>query len=125
MVVGILLQDKKVLVAQRPLGKPYQGYWEFPGGKIEPQETPAGALKRELYEELGISVTEAQAWIQHRHTYPDKTVMLNLWIVKNFLGQPHGKENQLLRWVDYAELKQLNILEGNKAILTHCLELLT
>ncbi len=98
-VVGILKREGKVLVGERPLGKPYSGYWEFPGGKVEVNETGKDALERELQEELGIHVITAKPWFQHTHSYPDKTVLLDMWIVSEFTGEPHGKENQQLRWV--------------------------
>ena len=116
-VVGILARAEKVLVGQRPEGKPYSGYWEFPGGKIEPDETAIDALRRELQEELGITVISAQPWFEHTHTYPDKTVLLEMWRVTAFSGEPLGKENQLLRWVTLPEMLELRLLEGNWPII--------
>lgn len=116
-VVGILQREGKVLVAERPIGKPYSGYWEFPGGKIEPNETGLNALKRELHEELGIDIIEADFWFEHEHAYPDKTVHLEMWRVIEFDGEPHSKENQQLRWVNFSEINQLRLLEGNWPIL--------
>ncbi len=113
VVVGIVKRDGKMLVAERPQGKPYSGYWEFPGGKIEPNETGYQALSRELHEELGIHVESAHHWFQHTHHYPDKTVILELWLVEKFSDEPHSKENQQLRWVYLAELLDLKLLEGN------------
>lgn len=116
-VVGIVKRDDKILVGERPLGKPYSGYWEFPGGKVEANESSEAALKRELFEELGITITSAKPWFQHTHTYPDKTVLLDLWWVEAFTGQPLSKENQALRWATLAEMKTLRLLEGNWFIL--------
>jgi 8-oxo-dGTP diphosphatase len=116
-VVGILRRDGKVLVAERPAGKPYSGYWEFPGGKIEENESGAHALKRELHEELGIDILAAEFWFEHHHAYPDKTVYLEMWLVNDFIGEPHSKENQQLRWVDLAEILELRLLEGNWPII--------
>ena len=116
-VVGILKQNGKVLVGERPPGKSYSGYWEFPGGKIEANETGKEALVRELHEELGIQVLAAQHWFEHTHTYPDKTVSLEMWIVTEFSGEPHGKENQALRWVSLPEILDLRLLEGNWPII--------
>lgn len=116
-VVGILQRKQLVLVAQRPLDKPYSGYWEFPGGKVEAGETSEFALKRELFEELNIHVTEASPSFQHKHTYPDKTVLLDVWVVSAFQGEPIAQEQQQLRWVNQSELNELNLLEGNWAIL--------
>lgn len=115
--VGIIRRDGKVLVAQRPIGKPYSGYWEFPGGKIEENESGADALKRELHEELGIDVIRSEHWFEHIHPYPDKTVYLEMYLVTEFMGEPHGKENQELRWVTLAEIVELRLLEGNWPII--------
>lgn len=116
-VVGIIKREQKLLVCERPLGKPYSGYWEFPGGKIEESETVENALIRELQEELGIKVIRAQAWFDHTHTYPDKTVLLHMWLVTEFSGEPCGKEQQKLRWVNSKELVELKLLEGNWPII--------
>lgn len=113
VAVGILYRDKKILVAERPPDRPYSGYWEFPGGKIEPNETGYEALKRELAEELAIAVIDAELVTEQVHTYPDKTVSLEIWKVNNFTGDPIANENQQLRWVTHEELTQLRLLEGN------------
>lgn len=112
-VVGILKRGDKILVGERPLGKPYSGYWEFPGGKVEENESSEAALKRELQEELGIHIHTASQWFQHTHSYPDKTVTLDIWLVNTFKGEPHSKENQVLRWVTLSEMQGLRLLEGN------------
>lgn len=116
-VVGIIKKEGKLLVGQRPLGKPYSGYWEFPGGKIEESESSEQALKRELQEELGIDVVHAKHWFEHTHAYPDKTVLLDMWLVTQFLGEPESKENQTLRWVTLTDLLALQLLEGNWPII--------
>lgn len=117
-VAGLLMRDGKLLVAERPEGKPYSGYWEFPGGKIEGNEAGEAAIKRELHEELGIAVVHAERWFEHLHAYPDKTVYLELWRVTEFSGEPHGRENQVLRWASYEEILHLRLLEGNFAIMS-------
>ncbi|HQU79655.1 MAG TPA: Nudix family hydrolase [Azonexus sp.] len=75
------------LLAQRPEGKVYAGYWEFPGGKVEPGETVREALVRELYEELGITVTACSPWLTRVFTYPHATVRLNFWRVTAWDGE--------------------------------------
>lgn len=117
VAVGILKRDDKILISQRPVDKPYSGYWEFPGGKIEKNESGADALSRELKEELGVSVIQANPWFSFTHAYPDKTVQLEIWLVTDFNGEPHGKENQQLHWATYAELLSYRLLEGNKTII--------
>lgn len=117
VVVGILVRGNTLLVAERPTGKPYSGYWELPGGKIEAHETGHEALQRELREELGVEVQAATYLCTHEHTYPDKTVHLEVWCVDAFQGEPHGLEGQVLQWVTLPEMKVMNILEGNWPIL--------
>lgn len=116
-VAGILLRNGKMLIAERPPGKPYSGYWEFPGGKIEAQESGKAALHRELQEELGIEITAAKHLFDHTYQYPDKTVLLEVWLVKEFTGEPQGQENQQLRWIALYEAANVRLLEGNWTIL--------
>lgn len=116
-VAGILQQENKLLIAERPPGKPYSGYWEFPGGKVEANELSEHALKRELHEELGIEVISSQHLFDHNYTYPDKHVLLEVWLIKQFRNEPQSKENQKLLWVSHAEMIQLPLLQGNWDIL--------
>ena len=118
VAVGILKRNNTVLVAERPTDKPYAGYWEFPGGKVEANETAEQALKRELHEELGIDILTAQPWFEHIHHYPDKSVQLDMWLVTEFTGEPHSKEQQQLRWVTFDEMCHLRLLEGNIPIMS-------
>ena len=90
--------DGSFLLAQRPAGKVYAGYWEFPGGKVDPGETAADALKREIHEELGITVLRAYPWISRVHVYEHGTVMLNFFRVVEWQGDPQPKENQSFVW---------------------------
>ncbi len=101
VAVGVLIQaDGRVLYAQRLAGKPYGGWWEFPGGKQEPGETIRQALNRELQEELGIQVKEATQWVVRDHVYPHATVQLHFFKVNDWVGEPHSAEGQALRWLD-------------------------
>jgi 8-oxo-dGTP diphosphatase len=94
----ILRADGSFLIARRPAGKVYAGYWEFPGGKIEAGEPAAAALARELHEELGIDVIRAYPWITRVHTYPHATVRLNFFRVMEWSGEPHPREAQTIKW---------------------------
>ena len=99
VAVGILRRDNgDVLLAQRPPGKPYAGYWEFPGGKIEAGESAAAGLARELHEELGIVDTDAQWLITQRHDYPHAYVELQFFIVTEWSGDIHPQEGQAVAW---------------------------
>lgn len=117
VVVGILKRGDQFLIAERPLGKPYSGYWEFPGGKIEANESEYEALCRELQEEIGIAVTAAHHWKTIDHTYPDKTVRLSLWCVNAYLGEPTPLENQVLVFASISEMRSLALLAGNLQIM--------
>jgi len=99
-----------VLIAQRPEGKIAAGKWEFPGGKIEPGESPAQALARELHEELGVEVRAARRLLRFRHDYADSTVMLDTWLVSRFDGIPHSREQQRFDWVTLDDLQALDTL---------------
>jgi 8-oxo-dGTP diphosphatase len=99
VVAAVLTQpDGRVLLAQRPPGKVYADYWEFPGGKVEPGESLDGALARELHEELGIVVTRACRWITRVFEYPHATVRLNFFRVFEWQGEPHPHEGQVFSW---------------------------
>ncbi|OWT75619.1 MULTISPECIES: Nudix family hydrolase [unclassified Achromobacter] len=103
VAAGLILRgDGQLLLGQRPEGKPWSGWWELPGGKLEPGETVLQALARELEEELGIRVTEATPWVTYVHVYPHTTVRLAFCRVTQWEGEPRGLENQQLRWVDPA-----------------------
>ena len=103
----------EVLVAQRPPGSWQAGRWEFPGGKVEPQESDEDALRRELREELGIDVALAASVGLFTHSYPDRTVAISLWVVSDFEGEPRGLDGQDLRWVSPAALGGCDLLEAD------------
>lgn len=110
VAVGVVLNaDGKVLLARRPEHVHQGGLWEFPGGKVETNESLQAALSRELKEEIGIDVGQAiEPVIQIRHQYSDKNVFLDVWTVKQFRGDPSGREGQPLVWVDAADLLSKN-----------------
>ena len=113
----IVREDGRFLLAQRPAGKVYAGYWEFPGGKIEPGEDPAAALARELNEELGIEVERAYPWITRHYVYEHATVDLHFFRVLQFRGEPHGREAQALAWQALDAIDVAPILPANGPIL--------
>lgn len=110
--------DGSFLLAQRPPGKIWAGYWEFPGGKIEPGETPYHALVRELREELGIEVGTAYPWITRVFTYPHATVRLNFFRVTEWGGELHPHEGQEFAWQSLAALRYLRANGGGSATVS-------
>jgi len=101
VAAGVILRaDGHVLLAQRPQGKSWAGWWELPGGKIEAGETDHQALVRELHEELGIRVTHATPWLRTVYAYEENVAHLHFWRVTAWEGEATGQENQALAWVD-------------------------
>ncbi len=107
VAVGVLLRaDGAVLLADRPAGKPYAGYWEFPGGKIEARESVAAALARELHEELGIDLGPSMPWVVYEHDYPHAYVRLHFRRVFEWRGEPRPHEGQRFGFYDPAHAPQ-------------------
>ena len=109
--------DGTFLLAQRPPDKIWAGYWEFPGGKVEPGETARDALVRELREELGITVETAYPWLTRVFTYPHATVRLNFFRVTAWNGELHPHEGQEFSWQSPTEFIVSPILPANAPIL--------
>ena len=104
--VALVDADGRVLLAQRPAGKPMAGLWEFPGGKVDPGETPEAALIRELGEELGIDVIASclAPLTFASHSYPDFHLLMPLYVCRKWSGIPTAREGQHLTWVRPARL---------------------
>jgi mutator protein MutT len=109
-----------VLIAQRPEGKHLAGGWEFPGGKLEPGEARLAGLARELREELGITIAAglARPLIRVNHAYPTREVLLDIWVVKHYRGEPQGLDGQALRWCAQDELPRADLLPADKPIVS-------
>ena len=118
VVAGAILDPtNRVLIAQRPAGKHLAGGWEFPGGKLEPGEERAAGLARELREELGIEVHHARPLIRLRHSYVDRDVFLDVWLVDRFAGTPRALDHQALRWCSRDELQHADLLAADRAVI--------
>lgn len=129
VAVAILKKENgEFLLANRPEGKPWAGWWEFPGGKIEAGESPERALERELQEELGITPMVYQPWIQKRFDYPEthdspaKTVHLHFFFVTQWHGELTPKEGQSLAWQTPGQVSVEPVLPANTPIM-HALTL--
>jgi 8-oxo-dGTP diphosphatase len=119
-VVAGVLRDAagRVLICQRPPGKPMAGDWEFPGGKRHTGESALAALSRELHEELGIRLGHARPLIRYAHAYPERSVALDVWQVEHYDGRPHGREGQALEWVAIDALPGRALLPADGPIVT-------
>jgi 8-oxo-dGTP diphosphatase len=109
--------DGRVLVAQRPAGKVFAGYWEFPGGKLEAGEAPRDALFRELAEELGLKVRRAAPWLVQRFTYPHADVELHFFRVYEWDGEPVGHDGQAFAWQTPGAFDVAPLLPANTLVL--------
>ncbi len=119
VVAGVLKNERgRVLLAERPAGRHLAGSWEFPGGKLEGGETRLAALERELDEEIGISVDAARPLICVRYRYPDREILLDVWVVTRYRGAPVGLDGQRLRWCDLAALAAEAILPADRPAVT-------
>jgi 8-oxo-dGTP diphosphatase len=118
VVAAVIFNERgEFLLAQRPPGKAYAGYWEFPGGKVECGEDAATALKRELHEELGIVVTIAYPWLTRDFDYPHADVRLRFFRVHGWSGELHGRERQQFTWQSIRDITVAPVLPANGPIL--------
>ena len=117
VAVGVVRNDRgEILISLRHDHLHQGGLWEFPGGKVEPMESAENALRRELREELSITVEEATPLIKIRHDYGDRQVLLDVWQVNAFGGNPQGLENQPILWVSPDKLHQFDFPAANRPI---------
>jgi 8-oxo-dGTP diphosphatase len=118
--------DGRVLIAQRPPGKPMAGLWEFPGGKVDPGERPEDALIRELEEELGIVVNEAclAPLTFASHTYEDFHLLMPLYVCRRWEGMVEAREGQTLTWVRPNRLRDYPMPPADVPLISHLMTLL-
>ena len=118
--------DKRILIAQRPQGKALAGLWEFPGGKIDPQERPEQALIRELHEELGIVVKEPclAPLTFASYAYPEFHLLMPLYICRRWEGLVQPREQQAVRWVMARELRSYAMPPADEPLIPALIELL-
>ncbi|OAI14713.1 MULTISPECIES: Nudix family hydrolase [Methylomonas] len=118
VAVGVIRGgDGRILIAERAKTAHQGGLWEFPGGKVEAGETVLEALCRELYEEVGIRVADATPLIKIAHDYGDRQVLLDVWDIRRFEGQAHGREGQAMQWVAAERLNEFAFPAANRPII--------
>ncbi len=124
VAVGVIVNaNGKILLTQRAEHSHQGGLWEFPGGKVEKGEKVQAALARELQEELAIDIQYSEPLIKIKHDYTDKSVLLDVWLVRSFLGTAIGNEGQPLKWVgleslSFSESTEYPLPEANKSIVS-------
>ena len=118
VAAAVIDSADRVLIAQRPPGKHLAGGWEFPGGKLEPGEDRRAGLARELLEELGITLMAApRPLIRVRHQYNYGEVLIDMWVVRRYSGEPRGLDGQALRWCTRDELESADLLPADGPIV--------
>ena len=124
--VALIDAEGRVLLAQRPAGKPLAGLWEFPGGKVEPDETPEAALIRELHEELGIETWSSclAPLTFASHSYDDFHLLMPLFVCRRFWGIPEPKEGQTLKWVRPRQMRDYPMPPADLPLIPHLIDLL-
>ena len=117
VAVGVIIREQQYFLTKRLKDVHQGGKWEFPGGKVEKDETVAQALHRELQEEIAIDILSCQPLIEISHDYGDKRVLLDVYLVDNFQQEPIAQEGQKSGWFSLNELVELDFPEANKAII--------
>lgn len=118
VVAAVIERQGRILICQRQPGQAHALKWEFPGGKVEPGETPAEALDRELTEELDIREAKAEEIMRYEYTYPGKSPILLIFLrVREFAGEPRNLIFHEMRWEPAASLAGFDFLEGDRDFL--------
>ena len=121
VVAGLILQNNKLLICQRPNFKDHPLKWEFPGGKIKNDETNEEALIREINEELSINILNYEELISYNFNYKDlnKKVFIYFYLVNNFSGKVLNNFHKELKWIEIKDIREYDFLEGDLKIIDH------
>lgn len=118
VAVGVIVRNQQVFLTKRAANVHQGNKWEFPGGKVEENETVEDALIRELEEEIGVFASQFHPLVTVDHDYGDKQVRLNVFLVSEFTGEPIGKEGQLFQWLPVERLEELDFPQANQPIVS-------
>ena len=121
VVAGLILQNNKLLICQRPNFKDHPLKWEFPGGKIKNDETNEEALIREINEELSINIINCEELISYNFNYKDldKKVFIYFYLINNFSGKVLNNFHKELKWIEIKDIREYDFLEGDLKIIDH------
>ena len=121
VVAGLIFQNNKLLICQRPKFKDHPLKWEFPGGKIKKNETSEDALIREINEELSINIFNYNELISYNFNYSDlgKIVFINFYLIKNFTGKILNNFHNQLKWIEIKDIREYDFLEGDLKIIDY------
>ena len=121
VVAGLIFQNNKLLICQRPKFKDHPLKWEFPGGKIKKNETSEDALIREINEELSINISNYNELISYSFNYSDlgKAVFINFYLIKNFTGKILNNFHNQLKWIEIKDIREYDFLEGDLKIIDY------
>ncbi|MBL1383965.1 MAG: 8-oxo-dGTP diphosphatase MutT [Colwellia sp.] len=117
VAVGVIKKNNAIFICKRADDQHQGGLWEFPGGKVEANESVFAALRRELTEEVGITIHSSSQLMVIEHDYGDKCVKLDIHVVSNFSGEAHGAEGQPSEWVNISELTHYDFPAANAEII--------
>ena len=124
VAVAVIFNDSgEVLIAKRHAHKHQGDTWEFPGGKVEAQESITCALKREILEEVGLTILKHEPWFEIPYQYPDKNVLLHVHQIVQFKGEPKGLEGQCVQWINPQALLNLPFPQANHPIVERLVKL--
>ncbi|WP_068544852.1 8-oxo-dGTP diphosphatase MutT [Thalassotalea crassostreae] len=123
VAVGVIYKKQQFFLTKRLDDAHQGGKWEFPGGKVEKDETVHEALHRELKEEIAIDTLAMQPLIDINHDYGDKKVLLEVFLVDQFIGEPSAQEGQGQGWFSVAQLTSIDFPKANEAIVNKIIEL--
>jgi mutator protein MutT len=122
VTAGLIWRGGRILIAKRPPGTHLAGYWEFPGGKVRPEETLRDCVVREMEEELGVQITAEEPFLSVQHDYGSKRVSLHVFNCRLLEGEPRALQGQEIQWVIPTELQRFSFPPPDERIIEYLVE---